>query len=204
MQSEEILKNKQNLAFTNRIAISELMWKLPVEDRWIFMNDIDTEFIRSLDLKVAIGLSVTEEDYANYIKDIEGFVSGATRCGYILVKHTGKFNFFHYSRGETFTEVNPSTYENNSNLSFGEGVYCFNANEHEPVIGPMTKMYVGEYYGDYLECVFDDDGNGIKDKCSGNSKEYLLLTKGPIPVKLLNLDKYKKELKMKKLDIFKQ
>lgn len=79
--------------------------------------------------------------------------------------------------------LKPSTFKENSNLYFCEGIYCYNADTHKPVkVSNNTAIYTGTFSGKYAECVFDLDGEEGYEKDSGNTKEYVLLTDKSIKV----------------------
>lgn len=140
------------------------------------------EIIDSINLKLGFGLYVTEEDYNKWIKGNESYIFKKFRFEWILVVKEGELDFYHYGPSG-LDEIRPSTFEYNENLSFCEGVYCFNANEHEPVeLRKDTSLYKGHYVGKYVECVCDfvTEDDLVKD--SGNSKEYVLLTDVPVKV----------------------
>lgn len=80
------------------------------------------------------------------------------------------------------TEINPSSFKNTDyNLTLCEGVYCYNSETHKvESCKKGTSVYYGTYVGEYVECIYDCDGDGINDKSVGNLKEYVLLTNKPV------------------------
>lgn len=143
------------------------------------------ELLDSIDLKLGFGLYVTEEDYENYVKGNELYVGLNLQYGYVLVVKEGTLNFYHYGP-VGLTDINPSTFKDNENLSFCEGIYCYNADTHIPVsFNDKTSLYKGTYSGKYVECVFDIDGEEGFEKDSGNTKEYVLLTKSKVSVEVV-------------------
>ena len=140
------------------------------------------ELAESIDLKLGFGLYVTEENYEKYVKGNEAFFGDKLRYGYILVVREGEFRFLHYGP-IGLNSLKPSTFKENSNLSFCEGIYCYNADTHKPVkVSNNTAIYTGTFSGKYAECVFDLDGEEGYEKDSGNTKEYVLLTDKSIKV----------------------
>lgn len=153
-------------------------------------TDEDIEAIKQANINITpFSLVLSEEDHLKYIQGGESEIFKNVNArdisnDYILVKHTGKFEFFHYGP-LGLTEIKPSVDENEE-LSFGEGIYCYDAKSHEPVsISPLRSLYKGIYDGDYLECIYDCDVSHGFDKGEGNTKEYLLLTKVAVPVKVI-------------------
>ena len=147
----------------------------------------DIDFLLKSDLNLAIGLTLSEANYNKYVKGNESHLNQLTQKGYILVLHTGEFEFYHYGTSG-LTHIKPSNIEEKPNLSFGSGIYCFNAKTHIPFKNMSHKtLYKGRYKGKYLECVCDCDPQPNYDKGYGNTQEYLLLTDKPISVTPIHL-----------------
>lgn len=156
--------------------------KIDVRGLKKFNDGLFKNLIERINLKLGFGLYVSEEDYEKWVKGNESFIFKEFRFDYILVVKEGEFNFFHYGPSG-LNEIRPSSFKHNENLSFCEGVYCFNADEHEPVeLRKGSSLYKGHYVGKYAECVCDfvTDDDLVKD--SGNSKEYVLLTEENVKV----------------------
>lgn len=156
-------------------------------------TEADIEFIKGLDLRITpFGIVLTPEDYFKYINGGELNIGDPINSGeilndYILIKHTGEFEFVHYSQNG-LTNIKPSI-DPEGELSFGGGIYCY-ASTHIPVeLQPTTTLYKGIYNGDYLECMYDSDTSETCDKGYGNTKEYLLLTSEMIPVETYKTSK---------------
>lgn len=146
------------------------------------INPPNKEFIDSINLNLGYGLYVTEKDYDKYVRGNEVLIARDFHYGYILLVKTGRLDFYHYGP-KGLKEINPSKFEFNDNLSFCEGVYCFNQKLHKPVpIKEGWSLYYGSYEGSYVECVCDMCTDGELFKDHGPSKEYVLLTNSPVKV----------------------
>lgn len=127
---------------------------------------------------------ISENTYKNVLKGHEQSLDNNCKNDYVLVLHEGLFNFYHYSEKD-FKEVKPSVYGITSwNLSFGSGIYCYNADTHIPAkVDNSFHLYKGIYNGKYLECIRDSDPqDDFNNKGEGNRKEYVLLTNKSVPV----------------------
>lgn len=144
--------------------------------------NITKEFIDSINLKLGFGLYVTEGDYYKYVKGNEQLIARDFHYGYILVVKSGKLDFYHYGPFG-LKEIKPSKFNNNENLSFCEGIYCFSQELHKPVpIKEGWSLYYGSYTGSYVECVCDMETDGELYKDYGPSKEFVLLSDNPVKV----------------------
>lgn len=144
-------------------------------------NSPSEEIIESINLKLGFGLYVTEEDYNKWVKGNEKYIFDKFRFEWILLVKEGEISFYHYGPSN-LEEIRPSTFEFNENLSFCEGVYCFNVDTHKPITpNEGYFLYNGKYVGKYVECVCDFVSDDLP-KDSGSSKEYVLLTDKPVKV----------------------
>lgn len=151
-----------------------------VNNELYFPRNLTKDFIEKLDLDLGAGLCVKEEDYELYVKGNEFVIGIKMNFGYIYVLRDGMFQFSHYGL-KGLSLLKPSTYDNNPNLTFCEGLYCYDSNTHIPQLTNSDKvLYCGTYTGKYLECVFDCDPEEGKEKDKGSTKEYILLTNKPI------------------------
>lgn len=131
------------------------------------------KFYEDNNLNLAIGLTVTKDIYDRYIKGYESEVSTLTRSGYILIAHSGTFDFLYYSREILSGPIRVS----GEDKSFGQGVYLYHIDSFSKIKG-MDKFipYRGSYTGVYLECVYDCDPSSLlNNKGRGYLKEYLVL-----------------------------
>ena len=90
------------------------------------------EVIDSINLKLGFGLYATEENYNKWVKGNEKYIFDKFRFEWVLLVKEGELNFYHYGP-INLKEIRPSTFEYNENLSFCEGVYCFNVDSHKPI-----------------------------------------------------------------------
>lgn len=101
-------------------------------------------------------LTLDENFYRKHKNEILDYIERYDDIDFILIKHSDLLCFVHYSSFE-FEKIEESMNSEDNDLTFGDGIYCYNIDNQEQTFWGCYK-YVGLYYGDYYECVYDRDG----------------------------------------------
>lgn len=134
-------------------------------------------------------LTLDEGFYKKRKDEILEYIEKYNDIDFIMLKHTGLLCFVHYSSFE-FENLEKSIESEDNDLTFGDGIYCYDINNQEQESWGDYK-YIGLYYGNYYECIYDRAGT--KDK----EHELVIKNAKSIPVIRVSDEVIEKHIKLK-------